>query len=185
MQSCEAGYKLLCLMCLAECENKWFHVSIPYQNTQRQHTTCTKCQKFLLQITHCSFIFASFTHPPTHSTRTPHRVPQRQISLYKFISTCSDLLPAPLFPALMHMLVGLASSTHSAHHTFNYLKANSPSLGMKEGVSVCVIQSQVCFFIELQVCNKTTFWYCMKQLVLFIVRMSITYYGIGIMCTVQ
>ncbi len=132
-------------------------------------------------------LFLPFTSlPPTHSTHTPHRVPQRQISLYKFISTCSDLLPAPLFPALMHMLVGLASSTHSAHHTFNYLKANSPSLGTKEeGVSVCVIQSQVCFFIELQVCNKTTFWYCMKQLVLFIVRMSTTYYGIGILCTVQ
>ncbi len=82
------------------------------------------------------FVFATFILPHTHThththTRphTPHRVPQRQISLYKFISTCSDLLPAPLFPALMHMLVGLASSTHSAHHTFNYLKANSPSLG--------------------------------------------------------
>ncbi|XP_064397234.1 nuclear pore complex protein Nup205-like isoform X2 [Halichondria panicea] len=74
-----------------------------------------------------------FWSPTTdHTHQTPglhHRVPQRQISLYKFISTCSDLLPAPLFPALMHMLVGLASSTHSAHHTFNYLKANSPSLG--------------------------------------------------------
>ena len=52
-----------------------------------------------------------------------------QLSLLKFIRHCSDLLPAPLFGPLMHMLTGLSSSLPSSHHCFNLLKANSPSLG--------------------------------------------------------
>ncbi len=165
-------------MCVLE--NKWFYVSVPYQNTLVMLSctaTCIGTCKVLVQNTWWIIISAPFTslhdfiytpqYLTTHTfvcanylpfytdctvyftththTLTPYRVPQRQISLYKFISTCSDLLPAPLFPALMHMLVGLASSTHSAHHTFNYLKANSPSLGTKEGACTCVIQLQLCF----------------------------------------
>lgn len=58
-----------------------------------------------------------------------HRTPQRQLSLYKFITSCSDLLPALLFSPFMHMLIGLSSSPNTAHCCFNFLKANSPSLG--------------------------------------------------------
>lgn len=58
------------------------------------------------------------------------RTPQRQLSLYKFITSCSDLLPAQLFSPFMHMFIGLSSSPATAHCCFNFLKANSPSLGM-------------------------------------------------------
>ena len=64
------------------------------------------------------------------------RAPQRQLSLFKFISTCSDLLPAPLFTPFMHMLTGLSDSPPAAHYSFNFLKANSPSLGIQ--VIVCI-----------------------------------------------
>ena len=61
-----------------------------------------------------------------------HRAPQRQLSLFNFIRLCCDLLPAPLFSPLMHMLTGLCNSEKTAHHGFNFLKANSPSLGTHE-----------------------------------------------------
>ena len=70
----------------------------------------------------------------TSSGRGPgginRRAPQRQLSLFNFIRLCSDLLPALLFSPFMHMLTGLCNSVKTAHHGFNFLKANSPSLGM-------------------------------------------------------
>ena len=62
--------------------------------------------------------------------RIQRRAPQRQLSLFNFIRLCSDLLPALLFSPFMHMLTGLCNSVKTAHHGFNFLKANSPSLGM-------------------------------------------------------
>ena len=72
-----------------------------------------------------------------------HRAPQRQLSLFNFIRLCCDLLPAPLFSPLMHMLTGLCNSEKTAHHGFNFLKANSPSLGTHEKPTQMVLLCHV------------------------------------------
>lgn len=72
---------------------------------------------------------SEFWNHPDGQYRKLQRAPQRQVSLCKFITVCSSLLPAPLFASFMHMLCGLSNSPEAAHHCFNFLKANSPSLG--------------------------------------------------------
>ncbi|KAL5475599.1 hypothetical protein EMCRGX_G025430 [Ephydatia muelleri] len=74
-------------------------------------------------------LLSEFWNHPDSQYRRLQRAPQRQVSLFKFITICSSLLPAPLFASFMHMLCGLSNSPETAHHCFNFLKANSPSLG--------------------------------------------------------
>lgn len=95
------------------------------------------------------------------STRSSHniRTPQRQLSLYKFVTSCSDLLPAQLFSPFMHMLIGLSSSSTTAHCCFNFLKANSPSLGKSQ---VCINRS--CFKLKVFVIWSSWLFNCLKSL---------------------
>ncbi|XP_060535293.1 nuclear pore complex protein Nup205 [Cylas formicarius] len=50
------------------------------------------------------------------------RVPQRSVSLFKFIRLAGEMLPSTLFVPFIKMLSGLSSSPQTARHCFNMLK---------------------------------------------------------------
>lgn len=59
-----------------------------------------------------------------NNTSENNRLPQRQVSLYKFVRLAGDLLMPSLYVHYIKMLVSLARHQEASLHCFNLLKLN-------------------------------------------------------------
>ncbi|XP_039266585.2 nuclear pore complex protein Nup205-like [Styela clava] len=71
------------------------------------------------------------------TSRLNQRLPQRQVSLFKFLRQSGDLLPPLLYIPYLKMLSALSTGSHSARMAFEMLRMNGANMGVaSEGSNV-------------------------------------------------
>lgn len=79
----------------------------------------------------------AFPNGSHFGARRHQRLPQRQISLFKFLRQSGDMLPPLLYIPYLKMLAALSSGPYSARMAFEMLRANgSNSGGISEGSTI-------------------------------------------------